>query len=347
MVVTRRAAPRLAAAGLLVLALLLPLAVDNQFAIHLLDMALINAVIALGLNVILKTGLVSMAHAGFMAIGAYLSAQLSVQAGLGFPLAFAAAGVGAAGVALALGRIILRLKGVYFLLFTFALNEFLYLLNKNVPALTGGNDGIVGIPPPVLPLLGTELRAKEAFYYLALLVVALAVLFVWALYRSPFGRAMDAVRESELLAAATGYNPMRVKLVAFSIGCLLAGVGGSLYAHFIRYIAPFSFTFWESVNFLLMNIVGGCSSLAGPIIGAIIITPLPELLRSYLLWQQVLYGLTFVLFMRFLPDGVMSVVAAARRLAAERWAPAGAAASGAAPARGAAPDRAADRPGAR
>jgi branched-chain amino acid transport system permease protein len=166
--------------------------------------------------------------------------------------------------------------------------------------------------------LAEPLRSKAAFYYLVLVVVALALAFVWALYRSPFGRAMDAVRESELLAAATGYNPMRIKMIAFSIGCLLAGLGGSLYAHFLLYIAPFSFTFWESVNFLLMNIIGGSTSLAGPILGALMLTPLPELLRAYVLWQQVLYGLTFMVFMRFLPDGMTPLCVSAWRAAAGR-----------------------------
>ena len=311
--VTARAVPRVALATLLLLALLVPRMFANQFGLYLLDMALINAVIALGLNVILKTGQVSMAQAGFMAIGAYTSAQLTVKLDVPFLVGFLAAGRGAALVALGLGRIILRLKGVYFLLFTFALNEFLYLLNKNVPALTGGNDGVVGIKPPVIPFVADPLRSKAVFYYLALGVLSLAVGFVWALYRSPFGRAMDAVRESELLAAATGYNPMRIKTIAFSIGCLLAGFGGSLYAHFLLYIAPFSFTFSESINFLLMNIVGGSTSLAGPILGAVILTPLPELLRAYVMWQQVLYGLTFMVFMRFLPDGMTSLYVLARQ----------------------------------
>ena len=313
-----RALPRLALAALLLLALFVPWMFENQFGLYLLDMALINAVIALGLNVVLKTGQVSMAQAGFMAIGAYTSAQLTVKLDVPFLVGFVAAGLGAALVALGLGRIILRLKGVYFLLFTFALNEFLYLLNKNVPALTGGNDGVVGIKPPSIPFVADPLRSKAAFYYLVLVVVALALAFVWALYRSPFGRAMDAVRESELLAAATGYNPMRIKIIAFSIGCLLAGLGGSLYAHFLLYIAPFSFTFWESVNFLLMSIIGGSTSLAGPILGALILTPLPELLRAYVLWQQVLYGLAFMVFMRFLPDGVTPLCVSAWRAAAGR-----------------------------
>lgn len=316
-----RAVPRIISGALLVLAFAVPWLFESQFWLHLSDMTLINAVTALGLNVILKTGQVSMAHAGFMAIGAYTSAQLTVKLGVPFLAGLAAAGLGAALVALALGRVILRLTGVYFLLFTFALNEFLYLLNKNVPALTGGNDGIVGIKPPTIPFVADPLRSKAAFYYLALVVLVLALAFVAALYRSPFGRAMDAVRESELLAAATGYNPMRVKVVAFSIGCLLAGLGGSLYAHFLLYIAPFSFTFWESVNFLLMSIVGGATSLAGPIVGAMILTPLPEVLRAYVVWQQVLYGLTFMLFMRFLPDGVASLYVSASRALAARLGP--------------------------
>lgn len=314
---------RIALATLLAVAFLVPWLTENRFALHLCDMALINTMMALGLNVILKTGQVSMAQAGFMAIGAYTSAQLTTKLGVPFLVGFVAAGLGAAAVALVLGRVILRLKGVYFLLFTFALNEFLYLLNKNVPALTGGNDGITGIQPPTLPLVADPLRAKSAFYYLALTVVVLAVVFVAALYRSPFGRAMDAIRESELLAAATGYNPMRIKVIAFSIGCLLAGLGGSLYAHFLLYIAPFSFTFWESVDFLLMNIVGGSASLAGPIVGAMILTPLPEMLRAYVVWQQVLYGLAFIVFMRFLPDGVSPLAIAAYRALAGRLHPLG------------------------
>jgi branched-chain amino acid transport system permease protein len=253
-----------------------------------------------------------------MAIGAFTSAQLTVQLGLPFLAGFFLGGLLAAAVALVLGRIILRLKGVYFLLFTFALTEFLFLLSKNLPALTGGNTGVVGIKPPSLPFVADPLRSKAAFYYLAVTVVTLAVAFVAALYRSPFGRALNAVRESETLAAATGYDPMRVKVIAFSIGCLLAGLGGSLFAHFLLYIAPFSFTFWESVNFLLMNIVGGSGFLVGPLLGAVIITPLPELLRAYVVWQQVLYGLVFILFMRFLPDGVTSLLVPAYRWLAAR-----------------------------
>lgn len=287
---------------------LVPSFVRGNFWLHIFDMMLINAVLALGLNIILKTGQVSLAHAGFMAIGAYASAQLTLKLALPFLAAFLLSGILAAAVALLLGRVILRLKGVYFILFTFALNEFIFLVSKDAVALTGGNTGLVGIKAPTLPFVAGSLQTKAQFYYLALAVFLLALAFLAALYRSPFGRAMDAVRESEQLAEATGYDPMRVKLIAFVIGSFLAGLGGSLSAHFLRYIAPFNFTFWESVNFLLMNIIGGSFSLAGPIIGALILTPLPEFLRDYLLWQQFLYGLILMLFMRFLPDGVTSAI---------------------------------------
>lgn len=294
---------------LVVLALAVPAIFRTDFWLHTFDMVLINVVLALGLNVILRTGQISLAHAGFMAIGAYTSAQLTVKFGLPFLGGFLAAGLMAAVVALPLGRVILRLKGTYFLLFTFALNEFLYLLSKNVEVLTGGNTGVVGIKPPALPFLAEPLRSKTAFYYLVLVVAGIAIGGINMLYRSPFGRAMNAVRESELLAASTGYNPMQVKVVAFTLGSALAGFGGSLYAHFILYIAPFSFTFWESVNYLLMNIIGGSTAVAGPVLGSLILTPLPEVLRAYVVWQQVLYGVIFILFMRFLPDGVTSLFA--------------------------------------
>ncbi len=298
--------------AVIVAAFLVPTVFPSNFWLYLFDMAVINAVMALGLNVILKTGQISLAQAGFMAIGAYTSGQLTVALELPFLAGFVLGGATAALAALALGRIILRLRGVYFLLFTFSLNEFLFLLSKNTPALTGGNTGIVGIHPVTLPFVGA-LGSKAGFYYFALTVLVLSTALLAALYRSPFGRAMNAVRESERLAAAVGYNPMRIKIGAFTIGSLLAGLGGSLFAHFLGYIAPFNFTFWESVNFLLMNIVGGTTFLGGAILGAVIITPLPELLRAYVVWQQVLYGLILMAFMRFLPDGLASLLAAAAR----------------------------------
>jgi len=300
--------PMIAAAVAVVALYLVPTVVTGTFWLHLFDMVLINAVLALGLNVILKTGQISLAHAAFMAIGAYMSAQLTVQLGLPFIVAFFAAGIGAALVALMMGRIILRLRGVYFILFTFALNEFAFLLSKDVEFLTGGNTGVIGIQAPSLPFLSEPLASKGDFYYLALTVFVLTLAGLAALYRSPLGRAMNAVRESQLLAESTGYDPMRVKVIAFAIGSLIAGFGGSLFAHFLRYIAPFNFTFWESVNFLLMNILGGGQSLLGPIIGAAVLTPLPELLRDYVIWQQMLYGIILMLFMRFIPDGIVGLL---------------------------------------
>lgn len=284
-----------------------PTFIPGNFWLHLFDMVLINAIMALGLHIVLKTGQVSMAHAAFMAVGAYTSAQLTVSFGVPFLAAFLAAGIVSGLIALALGRVILRLKGVYFILFTFALNEFVLLLSKDLAFITGGNTGLTGIKAPTLPFLDAPLQSKAAFYYLALSVFLIVLAILAAIYRSPLGRAMDSVRESEVLAESTGYDPMRVKVIAFSVGALVAGFGGSLFAHFLRYIAPDNFRFWESVNFLLMNIVGGSRSLAGPIIGSVILTPLPELLRDYVLWQQFLYGVILILFMRVLPDGVASL----------------------------------------
>lgn len=300
-------------------AYLVPTFVKGNFWLHLLDMVLINAIFALGLHIVLKTGQVSMAHAAFMAIGSYTSARLTVALGIPFIVAFLLAGVLAGLVAVILGRVILRLKGVYFILFTFALNEFVFLLSKDLTFLTGGNTGVTGIKPPTLPFIDGPLQSKAAFYYLALTVFLLVLGLLTAIYRSPLGRAMDAVHESELLAESTGYDPMRIKVIAFGIGAMIAGFGGSLFAHFLRYIAPFNFTFWESVNFLLMNIVGGSRSLVGPIIGSLILTPLPELLRDYVLWQQFLYGIILILFMRLLPDGVASIFSKPVRDLVSRW----------------------------
>jgi branched-chain amino acid transport system permease protein len=286
-----------------------PLVVTKTFWQHLMVMGLINAIVAMSLNIIVKTGQVSLAQAAFMGLGAYTSAQLTLMFQVPFLLAFLAAGLLSAVIAVGLGRLILHLKGVYFILFTFALGEFGFLVAKDFSDITGGNTGLVGIKAPRLPFVDGALTSKASFYTLAFTVFLLVLGGLAWLYRSPFGRAMDAVRESELLAASTGYDVMRIKIAAFAVGAFIAGLGGSLFAHFLRYIAPFNFTFWESVNFLLMNIIGGSFSLAGPIIGAVILTPLPELLREQVMWQQVIYGVVLMLFMRFLPDGVASIIA--------------------------------------
>ena len=285
-----------------------PNLVSSAFWLHLADMMLINGIMAVGLNVILRTGQVSLAHAAFMAIGAFTSAQLTRTFGVPFLPALLAGAALAAAIAAITGRIILRLRGVYFLLFTFAFGEFLFLLSKQATTLTGGNTGIYGIQPPRLPFLPEALATPAAFYYLALCIFLLVLGGIAALYRTDFGREMNAVRESEALAEATGINPMHVQLVAFVIGCALAGLGGALFAHFARYISPFSFTFWESVQFLLMNIVGGTWMLAGPVIGAALITPLPEMLQDYLVWQQVLYGALLIIAIRLAPDGIAAAV---------------------------------------
>jgi len=281
----------------------------SNFWLHLSDMILINAILALGLNIILKTGQVSLAHAAFFAVGSYGSAHFTLMFDWPFLVSLLASSLTCGIMALILGRLILHLKGVYFILVTFAVNELVFLLAKDLTSITGGNTGITGIKPPTLPIIGV-MASKADFYYVALVVFLIVFFFLYMIYRSPFGRAMDSIRESENLASATGYDPMKIKLIAFFIGACIAGLGGSLFAHFTRYIAPFNFTFWESVNFLIMNIIGGAFSIAGPVIGAIILTPLPEFFRDYVLWQQTLYGLVLILFMRFLPDGVVSVFTA-------------------------------------
>jgi branched-chain amino acid transport system permease protein len=307
-----------AAAGAVILAAIaMPWLVSGNFWLHLGVMIFINAIMALSVNVVLKTGQVSLAQAAFMGLGAYASAHFTQTFGLPFAVGFILSGLLAALVAALLGVFILRLKGVYFILFSFALCEFSFLVAKDLEAVTGGNTGMVGIPAATLPFIDVSFRSTGNFYYLALAICVLVFAGMWMVYRSPLGRAMDAVRESELLAGATGYDPMRVKVIAFGLGALIAGFGGSLIAHFLRYIAPFNFTFWDSVNFLIMNIIGGSLSLIGPLIGAALLTPLPELLRGQVVWQQFLYGLILIVFMRFLPDGVTSVVRTLGRRLAE------------------------------
>ncbi len=309
----RRAATATAWLLLAAAAVAAPVVVPGRFWLYLADMVLINSLLGLGLNVILKSGQISLAHAAFVGLGAYTSAQLTMTLHWPFIAALASAGLVSGLLALLLGLVILRLSGVYFLLFTFAFGEFSFLVFKQAGDLTGGNTGLYGIPPARLPFIEQPLRTPGAFYGLALAVLFAALWMLHRLYRSNFGRQLDAVRENEELAESTGIASARVKLLAFGLGSALAGLGGSLFAHFVLYISPFHFTFTDSVKFLLINIIGGSTSILGPLVGAALITPLPELLQNYLVWQQVLYGIILILAMRFAPEGLAPLFARSLR----------------------------------
>jgi branched-chain amino acid transport system permease protein len=307
--------------GALVLAAALlgwPLLGGRDFRLHVAILILIHAVGALSLNVLMRAGLLSFAHAAFMAIGAYTSTLLMTRLGAPFLLAFATAGVVPGVLALAIGPIVLRLRGVYFVLVTFALGEIVRLVFVNWISLFGGSNGIFGIPAAALPTPGGALAVtdKLAFYYLALVITALSVALVARVCASEMGRALETIGEDELLAECVGIRTTRTKAQAFVLGAMLVGLGGSLYAHYVRYISPGDFTWRIALDFIVINVVGGMRSVAGPLVATAVIVALPEVLRQTVQYQWILYSLILILMLAFLPDGLADLPRRLRRPAA-------------------------------
>jgi branched-chain amino acid transport system permease protein len=217
----------------------------------------------------------------------------------------------AATVASLVGRLLLRLKGVYFVLVTFAFGEVVRLFFVNLVEPFGGATGIINIPPPkitIVPGYTVAILSKSSYYYLVLLVMLMTVFLIRRLSQSSIGKAMDCTRETEHLAEFTGIDTFQCKMIAFGVGGFFAGLAGSLFAHYYRYISPESFTFWESVNLIVINVVGGMGGIAGPILGSIFLVPLPEFLRGFVEYQRVLYGLILVLTLWFMPTGMLGVL---------------------------------------
>jgi len=264
-------------------------------------------ILAVSLNLIIRAGMLSLAHAAFMGIGGYTSALTVLKLGFPFLLALLSSGVVAAVISLLFGRLLVRLKGVYLVLVTFSFGEVVRLFFVNVEYPFGGTTGILNIPPPritILPGLTVTFASKLPYYYLALVFVLLTVFVVGRIYRSSIGQAIACTREAEHLAECIGIDTFRCKMFVLGVGGFFAGLAGSLYAHYFHFISPMSFTFWEGVNLIVINIVGGTGWLAGPILGAIFLVPLPEFLRGFVEYQRALYGLILILTICFLPDGL-------------------------------------------
>lgn len=294
--------------------LALPAVVSDPYHLHVLIMAEIYGILALSLNLIYLTGLLSIAHAAFMAVGAYASALLTVRAGLSSWLALPAGVAIAVVLSLVLGALTLRMRGIYFIMMTFAFGEVVRLVMASWESVLGGHTGISGITPltPVpLPGVGPlRFATKPAYYYLVLSGLAAAAAVTARIADSRTGRAMEAIRIAPQLAECVGIDPRRYKLLAFAIGSAFAAAAGSLYAHYAYYVSPELASFWASVDLIVMLMVGGggVSPVAGPIAGAFFMTVLPEALRASKQYQHILAACALILVVRFFPGGLVGLV---------------------------------------
>jgi branched-chain amino acid transport system permease protein len=290
-----------------------PLWVANPYHLHVLIMAGIFTILALSLNLLLGyTGQLSLGHAAFFGIGAYTSALLSLPPlEWSFWLALPAAALAAGLAGWAIGRLALKLRGAYFVLVTISFAGVISLVSINWMQLTNGPLGLPGVPPPTLG--PWTLRTKTTYWYLVLAAVAVAYLICRRLIYSRIGRAFVALRENEPLAESVGIDGTRYLVLAAVVSAAMAGVGGSLYAHYTRFVSPEVFLFSYTVTMVIMVIAGGQGTLAGPMVGALLFTALPEALREAVAWQwqMLAYGFVLILCVFFLPRGIVPSLLAA------------------------------------
>lgn len=250
----------------------------------------IHALLALSLWLTLSCGLLSLANAAFMGIGAYTAALLTLHLHWPFPAVLLAGAAAPAAVALLIGAPTLRLSGVYLAMATLAFGEMTRILILNLE-ITGGPEGLNGIP------------LATAWWHIALILAGAGYVLA-RLRRSRLGRAFEAIREDEVAARLMGIDVERHKLAAFTLGAVLAGLAGALNAHATFFISPREYGFENAVDILTMTILGGISSLIGPVLGASILTLLPELLRFLHAYRLAVNGLILITVVLFLPTGL-------------------------------------------
>ena len=297
---------RLAVAALLTVFLIaLPFILGSAYYIRVATIVGIYVILVSSLNMIIGfTGMFSLGHAAFYGIGAYTSAMLTTMAGWPFWLALPAAGIVAGLFGTLIGLATLRLKAVFLAFTTLGFGEITRIVILNWRSFTRGPLGIAGVPIP--RLFGWQFDGR-GYYYLVVVLAAATVAVAARVYHSRVGRALVAIREDETAASSMGINVFGYKVLVFALACGFAGIAGSFFAHFQRFISADSFANLESFVIITMVALGGTGSIAGPILGALILVVLPEVFRFLAQYRGVIYGLVLVLVIVLKPGGLAGV----------------------------------------
>jgi branched-chain amino acid transport system permease protein len=285
----------------------LPWVAFNDYQRYLLDLILINVILAVGLNIVKGfAGQVTVGHVALMAIGAYTSAVLTTKFGVPFWVALPGAMLVTATAGAIVGIPSFRLEGAYLALATLGLAESVRIFISATDYL-GASVGYSDIPPP--SLFGTPLNSFRSYYFVVMPLAVAGVYFSFCMLRSNIGRAFKALREDPLAAAASGINVRKYKSLAFIVSALYAGCAGSLAAHMSPgFLHPNSYTLVEMVTVLLMVVLGGIGHVWGGIIGAIIVTIIYDLTREYYQYQLLMFGMVIVLTVMFMPTGIGGII---------------------------------------
>ena len=290
----------------LIILLLAPLFL-GKYTIFLLSLLAVYALVSLGLNLLMGyTGQIAAGHAGFLALGAYTTAILGENLQwLPCPVILLLAGLFTGIIGFLLGIPILRLKGFYVAMATLAFGVVVSEVILQWSSLTGGDDGF---SVPTAQIAGFALDSDAKLYYLIIPVTVVMTILAKNLVNGYIGRAFIALRESEIAAQTIGIDLARYKTIAFAISAFYTGVAGGLFAYLITFLSPDAFTIEFSMDFIAMIVIGGMGSILGSIIGAVILTGMQQVLAGLLDLQILIFGLSLIVFMLFMPRGISGMI---------------------------------------
>jgi branched-chain amino acid transport system permease protein len=296
------------------IALLVPAVARDGYVVQLLNIAMLNAIVVVGLNFITGwTGQVNFGQAAFYGLGAYTTAIVTKAGGPWIATPFLSALVVIA-ASLILGLPTLRLRTHYLTMVTIGFGEIVRLIIVHWEPVTGGTSGLRAIPG--ISVFGFTLEGQIQHYYLIVALLGLSMLIAARIRHASLGRAMIATKDSEIAAEQSGIDTVRIKLLAFMIGAVYAGLAGCIYASSIRFVSPDSFSGAQAILLMTMLIVGGMGSIVGCVIGALALTILPETVRFLGQWYLVLYGLGVIAVIVLAPGGLAATAGLIRR---PRW----------------------------
>ena len=294
---------------LTVLVLLTPLLFQGGYLLNVLVFVGINTILAVGLNLLLGfAGQISLGHAAFFGLGAYGSGILTATYAVNPWLAMFLSAAAVALLAFIIGFPILKLKGHYLAMATLGLGIIVYIVFNETVELTGGPSGLSGIPNLSLGKLTFDNDLKN--YYLIWGFTLIIILLSINLVNSRIGRALRAIHDSEVAARVMGVNARLLKVQIFTLSALISAVAGSLYAHTMAFVSPASFGFHFSIELVTMVIIGGLGSIYGSLLGAVLLTLLPELLRAFQDYDIVIYGLLLITMTMYMPGGLVKGIPA-------------------------------------
>ena len=288
--------------------IVLPFVLPNSFYMDLVIRMAINAVIVLGLNLLIGfAGQISLGHAGFLGIGAYASAVLPTHFGW-HPLLAMGAGAAVTGALAALvARPIFKLKGHYLAMATLGLGIIINIALRNEAQWTGGPDGMA---VPAMGLFGFDLSSDKQWYWVVALLLSVSVWASLNLIDSPFGRALRALHGSEVASQVVGVDVVRYKVAIFVMSAIFASIMGSVTAHYVGFVSPNFADFFHSIELVTMVVIGGMASVYGSLVGAVLLTALPQALATFEGWETVVFGAILMLSMIFMPKGLVPTLAA-------------------------------------